>query len=366
MATPAKFTGPARSSLLAVNAQLVLQRRLKESGLWLPDDRHEFVLSRCKARGKLLTQQVLINILDPFDHEFLRSADAFRVESRRFRRSLASVLSFGFYLGGAFADWLEVRHQRENIATTCAVFTAMTMLFDLCLDDLPNGAELLLQVLDENAMRRLADGGLDLIPIAERHPIPEIRITLKMLCSFYHRARVLAEASLGTELWRRTDDLIMDAYRAEVRSVKSHNQGELADAAAATKSLPVQIMFHLAMAGDPGRGSQAYLEGASLAREIGAMLWLTDDLADLVKDGRSGNANAILCEARSLLPPELAADADSVIKCLIDDQLVEKKADAVCRTLGNLTAFLEPHCASGSAELDFRHLLAAFVRSWSN
>src|ERR1700722_2205410 len=360
---------PPRSADLAesvaVNPQLVLRHRLKESGLWLPDDRHEFVLSRCKARGELLKKEVLKDVLDPSDNGFVGTADAFGVENRRFRRSLASVLSFGFHLGAAFADWLKVRQQRENIATTCALFAAMTMLFDLCLDDIPNGADILFQVLDESAMRRLVGGGLDLIPIAARHSVPEIRITLKMLFAFYERSRALAETSRDTKLWRHINDLVMDAYRAEMRTLQAHNLGELAETAAAAKRLPVEIMFHLAVAGDPGQSTEAYLEGARLAREIGGMLWLTDDLADLVKDLRSGSANAIVCEARTLLPHGFAADEGLVMRCVIDNQLVEQKADAVCRTLGHVTAFLEPYRPSCPEDLDFRHLLWTFVRSWS-
>jgi hypothetical protein len=346
--------------------ELTLQRHLKQRGLWLPDSCHESILLQCKTSGKLLKREVLKKVLGPSDYEYIQSTNTFGLESRRIRRSLRSVLSFGFQLGSGFANWLGVEPQlRENIAATCGLFAAMTMLFDRCLDDLGNGPELLGCVFDEGVMRRLAgsrQGGRELAKIAAHHRVPEIRITLKVVCGFYARAWALAD--IQADVWQSLNRLLIDAYRAEMRSLCSQGPRETTEVAAATKGLPVQIMFHIALSGAKEHSREACLKGAELARNIGLVVWRADDLIDLLKDLRRGSANALLCEARSLLPPHLTTDDEQVLQCLVENHLLEMSADQLCQTLEQVTTVLESESPQRQTSLDFRQLLLAFARSW--
>jgi hypothetical protein len=348
----------------AVQRRLV--HRLQELGLLIPKERQRAILLECKARGRTLKREMLKALLGPGDYGYLHSERAFGLRDDRFRKSIGSILASGYFMGFGLTAYLGTgRDPCPDAAEVCALFNAMIMMFDLCLDDVRGGAEDLSRVFDEGTMVRLADdpgAGIEIAADAGSPYRPEIRILFKVVCAFYSMARRNARGSLDSETWGRLNALLVDAYRAEIRSVYGLAPLDRSAAAAATKILPFEIMLQIAMLGNAALTASHHASACDLARNIGTVLWLADDLTDLAKDLDAGSVNALVCEAQGLHSLELPEDRCELRRRLLTGEFIGRAVERLGSSLDRVARALDAVEPCRPELRDFRDLILAFAR----
>ena len=360
---------------LKVRRSLVLH--LQDTGLWIPRARQRFTMTERRMRGEAVQREVLAAALGAPDHAYLRSEASFGAGNHRLRRDLPRILAFGYDVGACFHAFLGGDPAGgPAAASTCALFNAGIVLFDRVCDDVAGGVAELSRAFDGATMERLADdprGAPALLAAARAHPSPEIRILLKVVSAFYTRARDAAARPLAagdTGAFRRLNELLLQAYGAQIRAAGAppasggleavEAVGAVETAARAKSILPFEVMLQVAALGDAAPDPPA--AARALARDVGTVFWLADDLVDLCKDLRTHSANALLCEARRTYAiTARSPDGDAhLLRRLLEGPLLDQAVERLGSSLASVARALD----AAPSTPRFRDLLAAYVGVW--
>jgi hypothetical protein len=337
---------------------------MKSAGLWLPGaDLVEFV-RRQQILGRELERELVVPALRPTDHAYLTRLLPGQWFGRP-RIRIPLIAAFGYECGLALHSYVCASEDgRESVARTSAVFNLGIALFDRVCDGA--GFAALGGIFNEVMLGRLlcdTGAGTDLNGAAATSENRELRALVAVVIAFFARVRLLAGGADGT---KRLKKLLIEAYRAELETVSfRHSEieaGDLQTAACKKSVLPFEIMLATArLCVDDADG--VYVANAErLVQEMGAVFSLVDDLSDLSKDYRSGDANTILIGAGMLPGSRDTTQGPAELEKLLAGG-VQEAARSIVRSL--ITAMELAECRSGALDQRrFRDVLVGYALNW--
>jgi hypothetical protein len=315
-----------------------LVQGLESRGLWLADERFEPLREERKHTGAQLLETLVVPALAE-DANALGAERIFGIGNFRLRARLPLSLAFGFDLatqilvppGGATPS------EAANLA---ALFNFGIALLDRTLDTLDAGGRAITALLDEARLRALIEdpqAHRDLRRASASIASVEARIVIRVVCAFFahlHAAGIPPPATL-----------LLEAYRAEMVCVRGRELSPRASLEAAQRksTLPFALV---------GRLARDDADTDALAKRIGTVFWLLDDVVDLVRDLESGDANALVLAASEAVP-RLQDEREPVAR-LLDSNAVEESVEALCDNLNaarTAAPFMDP-------------LVLMYVRNW--
>jgi hypothetical protein len=351
---------PWPASLLLDELWLKVRRlsidELARRELWLATE--EFHAARAERRrcGRRLRAELLAPALGAQDFQQLRSTAAFDSPDGRLFKRLPLMLAFGYDIGAGLVrpDRSELRNGgseseiAHQVGCLCALFNCGIALFDALYDRLPQRSHELSQALDIHLLRAAMHERTHLAELAHRAgaiQALEPRIVMRVVTAFYERLWSTAACDRTAPQWQALDDLLAEAYNAEMMSVIGEAAGAeaLQTAATAKAVLPFQVMAALATVCAPPTAAPVVAtageerEPMSTARQVGTVFSLVDDLIDLVHDTEAGAVNTIALRVSAsephLLPRRLLEG------CEVDQAVAELGANVSalvnrCRACG--------------------------------
>ncbi len=353
-----------------LRARRLAIQELTRLGFWMdePDFRH--FLAAQRACGERLRSDWLARALGD-DDSVLRSQRIFRGARLRVQRALPLALAFGHELGFQFCALMDVEVDRcRRSGTLCAAFNLGVSLFDVVIDQTPDLETTLTRYISGNTLQRLCfqpTASLELKGLCSTVEDDEIRILLKIIAGFFGDLHQIAAYSRDDRLSRDLIALLEQAYAAELQSV-SGRSGSLEDTLAASRAksiLPCRIMGAIARLCATGSDRRTADLADELAGELGAVLWLLDDLADMCRDLRVSSPNSLLAE--SGIAPQMKSDSAAVHRrvCdLLNGTHIEQTVTRIGGHLLSVDALLAGNGSRTGSVLDLRRCVRGYVRSW--
>jgi len=318
--------------------KLGFSHRLEGAHLGLTRERYREFRGNYRAFGRTLEHRLVVPSWGEADHaDYWR--ERFEAASGVPRLRLGNPLAFGYELGvAAHAQLYPCHGRRDAVAELCALLHLFISLFDWVTDCSPAGLVELSSVFSEETLRRLAAGlpGVrdfqEEIETVRNH---DVRITLKTIGAFFANLHAAARVPADSPPWKALERLLVQAYRAEVVATGlSHLQPSPSEDLAAAKDksvLPFEIMVAIAAVCEDQPAAGNMDDAFGLVRSIGTMVSLADDVADLLNDYSSGDANTVLLAFATRVPGGYEAAGET----LGGDSPVhaEEFADRVARRL---------------------------------
>jgi hypothetical protein len=347
---------------LSQNVRQGLMNLLRGTALWPSDTQLSATLAESRKRGAALEQQVLATALGPADHAYLVAENPFGATRYGLRKSIALILSSGYYFGAGIHDYLGLdAASRDGAAQLCALFNLLAVVFDRTCDDFEGGVTQLSRCFGEGTMLALADhprGSLQLAQAAASAQIAEIRILLKIISAFYLQAGHYAQGGCDPNAWHRLNDKLLAAYRAEMQSAL--NESPTPKTAADKGLLVFNVMLSVAQLRSDGREGRA---GQMFVEQLGSVFWLLDDLVDLVRDVSTRHVNGIVCQLQAAHSLDAQGGEAELLRLLLRKRVFIDQA--LYRLGSHLTALMAELAAAESrwpGAAKFRELILAYLR----
>jgi hypothetical protein len=357
-------SGAGTIEWLQLDGIRALAQRLQSSDLWLSSQCMQRFLRTQRALGRILERQALMPLFASTEHAQLSGRYQRNELFQPIRMRLPLILAFGGEIGAGLHELLFTdKTRREAVSRTCALFNLGISLFDRVCDGPREGFAGLQAVFDEQVLHRLASGdGTDnsLRRAASVAPDPSIRTLLILILGFFTEMQQLDGSPAAR---RRINEALIEAYRAEMATMTKSADGiglaERTNAARRKSTLPFIVMLAVArQCGDQTTGDVAQAEG--LVECLGAVFSLTDDLVDLARDYRSGDANTILLGAGARRPS--ASRLGQYHKALCERQ-IPLAVDGIVTNLAAAAEITELSAAAGDVR-HFRDVLVGYTQSW--
>jgi hypothetical protein len=350
-----------------------LVHQLEAAGLWMPGQLYKQLLYEQRARGAVLRCQILHPILGNTDYAYINSEVVYGRANYRFRAHLPLIASFGYEMGFGIHSYLyEDENRRQDVARLCALFNLGISLFDFTCDKSRASFEELSRALDEDTLYKLINESGACLRLADATANlrrPEMRLLLKIVCSFFSHLHACAQVKNSTAVWKRLETLLVEAYRAQLMSTDAQNSNHctatLTAAAKRKSTIPFDIMLQVARACEEASSEPLGIAPDKLIRQIGTVFWLIDDLVDLVRDFRMGAANTILFSVGS--SPHFTPSLDQeqfTLRQLLEKRYLNKAINQLCENLSAAAQTLLTSGTQSECAYRFRSLLLMYVRSW--
>jgi hypothetical protein len=347
--------------LLAFRYQLRqrLERQLADAGLLLPLPDYYQLRQRIMAEG---TRQW---------HRWLRMHPA---QQRRWRplalylnlqvQTIPRVLGFGALQTEALARAFSVPAGKlELVAELGALFNLGIVLFDWLIDHDSEHDDSLRTVVSPDRLEALLDGRAE-APLS--HELPAIDFLLAIISHFCRRCGVL-EAELPTG--RALRDALETMYAAEVdSSCTSLIGGESAEVQRKMWAKSVLPVWTMALAGLHQRHpslTQSELQSAQKqVFHLGELLWLIDDIVDVVDDWETGNWNRLWhsWHVEHGLPPALPTTGEAAVQALEAGNVLGQAIEALLATWGCVEALFPAENGNDMLQLCWRATIQSWVR----
>lgn len=324
---------------------------LENAGVWPRGEEQGAFVSEQRTKGEALRDAVLMRHLADEDRRWLASPALFAAANRRFRSRVPMALAFGHELSVGLQA-LDRHETDAAVAQACAIFNFGISVFDLLHDTHPQLSSRFASYFNRDVLLRLHSDPAapsEVRESARAAKEPELRLLLQVIATFYELLRGMG--AVKTSAYETVTSLLSAAYEAEMRSATCDGvaMSERLGISHDKSSLPFAIIDAIG-ALRPEPNATATLHEA-LISDIGTIFWLTDDLADLVGDARSGSLNAILIEATG----GEALDVGESLRRLLDGRAIE---DAATNVRDAIVRVHEP----GSAAL--ARVVTSYVRMW--
>jgi outer membrane protein assembly factor BamB/orotate phosphoribosyltransferase len=269
----------------------------------LARDRYREFSGNQEAIGRELEIRLIHPSWAEADHAYYRSHLSL-TGSENPRFGFAGPLAFGHELGAAIHGYLyPTRGRRDAISELCALFNLFITIFDWINDRLPAAHCELADAITEDTLRRLSSGvgGVrEFQRTLESAQHPAVRMLLNTMSKFFADLHASAHVPVNHPAWERLNELLVQAYRAEIATsglnLAPRSHSELLAAASAKSVLPFEIILAIAVACEDQPVTQSTDDATALVQCIGTLIQVADDVSDLVRDSRSGDANTILLE----------------------------------------------------------------------
>jgi hypothetical protein len=349
-----------------------LAHKMNAAELWLSRLQLADFVRAQKASGKELERRLVLPLLDPADHAYLTSANVGTIFAPRPRIRIPLITAFGYRMGAAFHSYLHIGDDdRERCGRLCALFNLFIAMFDRVCDTRQADFSSLVTILDEPTLRRLPGDVAalaDLGRAATGADSPELRAVLAVFVAFYAQAQEFARIRRAEPCWRRLNDRLIEAYRAEIVTVSRQRQHmpipDLQAAAQRKSVLPFQIMLGVARLGGNDASAAHDLRAECVAQRIGMAFSLTDDLMDLSRDHRSGDVNTLLLD-QMLAPTDDGrhTSRNRAPNPIASESRLDEAADAI---VTHLAASIKLAGSSSSAmdQNGFRDMLVGYTQNW--
>ncbi len=355
---------------LWLKARRLLIDELVRRELWLAAEEFDAARTERRRFGRRLRAELLAPALGPEDYEELRSASAFDSPDGRLFRRLSLMLAFGYDIGAglASADDCEPRIGHQ-VGCLCALFNCGIALFDTLYDRLPELSLELSRALDVDSLRAAMCDRTHIVEMTRQTAAIEAlesRIVLRVVVAFYERLWSTAACGLASPEWRGLDDLLAEAYLAEMISVVGEaawgaSEQGVQTVATAKAVLPFQVMAAVvAVCAPPAAvpvigtaGEERELVNA--AGRLGTVFSLVDDLMDLVHDTERGAVNAIALRVSGGERHE----PPSLVRRLLEGFEID---EAVAELGANVSTLVD-HCRARGAE-DLAEVVMLNLQNW--
>ena len=340
-----------RELRLKVRREVALE--LERSGLWVGNNVYAESLHARQIQGQAMADDLVVRHLGGDDYWWLDASRVFGGQTKRFRTSLPSKLSFGFDLGSGMSGG--PANQRR--ASSCALFNLGITMFDSLCDRAPEGRQQLSKFVHPDSLRGLCMDAKAIERLktqAKAIKNFELRCVLKIVAGFFSDIRELAEPAVqlvGSPL----EDLILRAYRAQM-ICSNWREGistpEVVEAVRQKSTLPFQVMFRIGCLRDDVPPSSD-----KIASSIGDIFGLLDDLVDLPKDLQRGCANRFLFEIENDRCEGLSASTYETALALLTKGYI---SDGARRLSGSMQDALNGFDTSSGLRLS----VLVYARSW--
>jgi outer membrane protein assembly factor BamB/orotate phosphoribosyltransferase len=309
-------------------------RKLVVTHLGLARDRYREFIGNQEAIGHQLERRLVVPSWGEADYQSCTSPRSVAGSaSPKFR--LKMPLSLGHEFGVSLHAHLYPEHgRRDAVAELCALFNLLISIFDWVNDCSPDAHHELASVFSEETVRRLcadSSGAHDLQQALATVQHPGVRALIKTMITFFTNLHAWARTSVNDAAWERLSGLLVRAYRAEIvttglNGAAHHSFSEALAAAQAKSVLPFEIFLAIAIACEDQPLALHMDDALALVRSFGTLISIADDVADLVSDYRSGDANTILLNLgissrnAAAHPPddEFAFDGEKCAEALVE------------------------------------------------
>jgi outer membrane protein assembly factor BamB/orotate phosphoribosyltransferase len=278
-----------------------IRAKLRAAGLGLAGDRYNEFVGNQRAIGYELATRLIVPLWGAADYEYQTASNSNAAgDSPRLKPPLP--LAFGHTLGGIAYDCLyRERCGRAPVSDLAALFNLGICLFDRLCDHHPDQTARLPAFFNDEILSGLCTGSgraEDLLRDADRVEHPELRVLLKTIAGFFRSFHRAADESAGAEATSALRLLLLRAYRAEMITTRDrpYRRGsEFRSAVYAKSVLPFEVIATIAGFCGRSLASVADREAAlAVLRAMGRAVSIADDVADMVADFRSGDANEVL------------------------------------------------------------------------
>jgi hypothetical protein len=351
-----------------------LVHALEASSLWPASEPHAVLMKEQRALGSLLGGSLLPDALGERDYLLLNSESVFGPANWRLRTSLPVVLAFGYELGAGLRGLMTTSgEQSREVAELCAVFNLGISIFDLICDQLPSllgQVTDMMQQFEQDFVSQGVSHWEQFVARSDALSIVELRILLKLIGYFFLRLHDLlrhagspSHADHSLNGLGAIEGLLREAYEAELRSAALETS--TADIARSKSTLPFTIILEIARIPPRSATRFTHSEAESLMSHLATVFWLTDDLVDLVRDFQTGEANAVLSQARGE-PSEDRENAwqPSVLATLLRGSYIERAAGRVCSSLQLAEQALHVCVSADDNTRRFFDLVLSYTRNW--
>jgi outer membrane protein assembly factor BamB/orotate phosphoribosyltransferase len=347
-------------------------RRLRTARLGLARDRFREFDGNLEAIGRELEIRLIHQSWSEADHAYYNSQLSYS-DCKHPPFAFPAPMAFGYHLGALIHGYLYPERGRcDAIAELCALFNLFITIFDWITDRLPDAHCELDHVISEETLRHLssgADGVREFQQTIESAQHPAVRILLKTMGRFFADLHASACVSVDHPKWERLNALLVQAYRAEIAtSGLNHASQSLSECLAYARAksvLPFEIILAIAVACEDRPVAKAMEDATAFVQCIGTLIQVADDVSDLVRDYRSGDANTILLDfgVRNGNGIEVAGGANEGTPTLRSDECVDSVVNRLYETFTRALC----HVKSGSDFSDIAHfgdVITCYVQGW--
>lgn len=288
------------TSLLMDEAWLMVRRNMvcsfEAKDIWLSPAEYKEIWQQQLELGNQLRKNILLPVLGAADYARLSNETLFGKYNHQFQRKLPFSLAFGYETGSLVNELFnQPAPQQQQIREICALFNLGISLFDFILDQ-PATTASKNHFFNEETMAVLHGRGNKsklLLPNLDKIKAAEWRILLKVITGFYGRLFQLLN-ELGQSS-KPITSLLEKAYKAEMSSTEASviNKRRQLQISRSKSVLPFEIIGAIGML-TISKNIQVQKQGIVFAKTLGDIFWITDDLADIVRDAQSGQLNVFL------------------------------------------------------------------------
>lgn len=342
-----------------------LVHRLEKSGQWMEHDAYAAFMRERKTVGQALSQGVLREALGEEDFCLIQSESAYARACHRLSTRIPLILSFGSELGCSFYGLMDRTGQHARRAgEICAVFNLGISIFDLVQDCYPELVEEFAQCFHEQVLAELATDVSETRRLELRlteNSQPELRILLRIIVWFHQRIREAAKEEGAADAQRCLAALLREAYRSETESRVAPAMENALEVSRAKSSLPFLIICQTARL----LAKSADGDVEPLARHIGDVFWLVDDLVDIPADFRDGALNAVVIDTSASSAWKRASREEyEALAGLLRGASIERAIDRLDENFRQAARILADQRLDGEAARRLRRVMAAYVRDW--
>jgi outer membrane protein assembly factor BamB/orotate phosphoribosyltransferase len=347
-------------------------RRLEAAHLVLARDRYREFIGNQEAIGRELEWRLVAPSWGEADYTYYISHLSV-AGSLLPRFGLTVPLAFGHELGASVHAHLYPGHgRRDAVAELCALFNLLISIFDWVTDCRPDAHNELAHVFGEDTVRRLSediDGVSDLQRTLGVVQNPAVRVLIKTMSAFFTNLHASARISVSNPAWARLNGLLVQAYRAEIVTTGLNRApqsiSELLGAAHGKSVLPFEIILAIAAACEDQPMARNMDDAIAFVRSIGRLMAVADEVSDLARDYRSGDANTILLNLgiRNRNGSEVAAETREGMFAFDSEECVDAVVERLYENVACALCFAESGSDSSNVQR-VRDVIIGYAQGW--
>jgi hypothetical protein len=318
---------------------------LAPAGLVRTGATHSENVAAQTARGLHIARRLLVPLLGKRNYLRLKSNAA---TGPSFGRRLGRIIAFGYDIGSIVHDSLGCGFgRRTEVAEISALFNLGIVLIDRLFD--ASAAVAVSTVITPDLLRQMPialPGGTQLDAELRRTNGSGRAIVLTVVQAFFRRVRAMLPPDAPAP--HHLGDLLVSAYEAELRTARPWPSRATARAIAERKAkAPFEIVFEVARLSEPAAPTSSIDRALAITKELATTFALVDDLADLERDQRAGDMNAIIIDGNGE----------------IDWKYVTEAVERLGRSVTAAVVALESNCGSIAAARS-TELVLTYLWSW--
>jgi orotate phosphoribosyltransferase len=278
-----------------------LARKLDAASLGHEGSRQAEFIGNQVVLGRKLERQVVVPVWGESDYAAYKSHWG-SSDSELPTFDFAITLACGSEMGTSMHAHLYPRHgRREAVAEVCTHFNFLITIFDWLMDAHKEARQELGNVFGEDTLRRLL-GSMEALPDLQLALAsvrnPAVRVLLKTFGAFFTRLHNSARVPVSHPAWAHLTELLIQHYQAEIVTTElaepANPRSDRLSATLAKSVLPFHDFLAIAVVCEDQPAMRTMAEASPLAESVGVLIAIADEVTDLVKDYRSGDANTIL------------------------------------------------------------------------